>query len=258
MPAAGWQAGCRPFGSCATACPWTASPRRCRYRTRAPGSGGTGCLPPWDGYQDRIVLKKRVWIDKTYIVDTDLPHGYGQARKRGLSSQQLCIAVGIDIFKNPYAVVCGHGKPSTRRIRNFAATSPKGRASCMSGSAPTAGSYAMPEPSLNHTRSTCAIQTWSSLTTSAPGSRDTSGASRACPMSDMQKLPQLIRLPVRCQPGRRQVARDCKGGPPYDDVRCEFLQLDIGLAALIYLTVRSCEIPHYLSRDCDGQERVSL
>ena len=47
-------------------------------------------------------------------MDTDLPHGYGQARKRGLSSQQLC----IDIFKNPYAVVCGHGKPSTRRIRD--------------------------------------------------------------------------------------------------------------------------------------------
>ena len=51
-------------------------------------------------------------------MDTDLTHGYGQARKRGLSSQQLCIAVGIDIFKNPYAVVCGHGKPSTRRIRD--------------------------------------------------------------------------------------------------------------------------------------------
>ena len=51
-------------------------------------------------------------------MDTDLSHGYGQARKRGLSSQQLCIAVGIDVFKNPYAVVCGHGKPSTRRIRD--------------------------------------------------------------------------------------------------------------------------------------------
>ena len=72
----------------------------------------------WDGYQDRIALKKRVWIGKTYIVNTDLTHGYGQARKRGLSSQQLCIAVGIDVFKNPYAVVCGHGKPSTRRIRD--------------------------------------------------------------------------------------------------------------------------------------------
>jgi hypothetical protein len=51
-------------------------------------------------------------------VDTDLTHGYGQARKRGLSSQQLCIAAGIDVFKNPYAVVCRHGKPSTKRIRD--------------------------------------------------------------------------------------------------------------------------------------------
>ncbi len=70
-----------------------------------------------DGCQDRTVLRERVWIDETYIVDSDLAHGYGQARKRGLSSQQLCIAVGIDVFKNPYAVVCGHGKPSTKRIR---------------------------------------------------------------------------------------------------------------------------------------------
>jgi hypothetical protein len=86
-------------------------------------------------------------------VDTDLPHGYGQARKRGLSSQQLCIAVGIDVFKNPYAVVCGHGKPSTRRIRDaFGGHIAKARSSCMSGSAPTAGSYAMPEQSPNHTR----------------------------------------------------------------------------------------------------------
>lgn len=38
-----------------------------------------------DGCQDRAVLKDRAWIDETYIVDTDLSHGFGQARKRGLS-----------------------------------------------------------------------------------------------------------------------------------------------------------------------------
>ena len=38
-----------------------------------------------DGCQDRVVLKDRAWIDETYIVDTDLSHGFGQARKRGLS-----------------------------------------------------------------------------------------------------------------------------------------------------------------------------
>lgn len=70
-----------------------------------------------DGYQDRIVLRGRAWIDETYVNDTDLSKGYGQARKRGLSKQKICIAVGIDSRKEPVAVVCGHGKPSSARIR---------------------------------------------------------------------------------------------------------------------------------------------
>ena len=49
-----------------------------------------------DGCQDRIVLRGRVWVDETCVSDTDLSKGYGQARKRGLSKQKLCIAVGID------------------------------------------------------------------------------------------------------------------------------------------------------------------
>ena len=71
-----------------------------------------------DGYQDRIVLRDRVWIDETYISDTDLTHGYGEARKRGLSKQKLCIAVAIDVRKNPVAVVIGHGKPSAKRVKD--------------------------------------------------------------------------------------------------------------------------------------------
>ena len=70
-----------------------------------------------DGYQDRLVLRDRVWMDETYITDTDLTHGYGEAGKRGLSKQKLCIVVAIDIHKNPVARVCGHGKPSSRRIK---------------------------------------------------------------------------------------------------------------------------------------------
>lgn len=70
-----------------------------------------------DGYQERTVLRDRVWIDETYVNDTDLAHGYGEARKRGLSKQKLCIAVAIDVHKEPYAVVCGHGKPSSKRAR---------------------------------------------------------------------------------------------------------------------------------------------
>ena len=69
-----------------------------------------------DGYQDRIVLRGRAWIDETHVNDTDLSKGYGQARKRGLSKQKICIAVGIDSRKEPVAVVCGHGKPSSARI----------------------------------------------------------------------------------------------------------------------------------------------
>lgn len=71
-----------------------------------------------DGYQDRLVLRDRVWIDEAYVSDTDLAHGLGQARKRGLSKQKLCIAVAIDVHKSPVAVVCGHGKPSTRRMKD--------------------------------------------------------------------------------------------------------------------------------------------
>lgn len=69
------------------------------------------------GYQDRIVLRDTVWVDETYINNTDLSKGYGQARKRGLSRQKLCICVVIDVHKNPVAVVCGHGKPSSARMR---------------------------------------------------------------------------------------------------------------------------------------------
>ena len=71
-----------------------------------------------DGYQDGIVLRDRIWIGETYINDTDLTHGYGEARKRGLSKQKLCIAVAIDVHKNPVAVACGHGKPSTKRMKD--------------------------------------------------------------------------------------------------------------------------------------------
>lgn len=69
------------------------------------------------GYQERIVLRGRVWIDEVYVNDTDLSKGCGQARKRGLSKQKVCIAIAIDASKNPVAVVCGRGKPSTKRIK---------------------------------------------------------------------------------------------------------------------------------------------
>ena len=69
------------------------------------------------GYQYRIVLRDTVWVDETHINDTDLSKGYGQARKRGLPRQKVCVCVAIDVYKNPVEVVCGHGKPSSARVR---------------------------------------------------------------------------------------------------------------------------------------------
>ena len=40
-------------------------------------------------YQDRIVPRDTVWVDETYIDDTDLSKGYGRTRKRCLSRQKL-------------------------------------------------------------------------------------------------------------------------------------------------------------------------
>lgn len=69
------------------------------------------------GYRDRIVLRDTVWVDETYISDTDLSKGYGQERKGGLSRQKLCIRVAIDVHNKPVAVACGHGKPGSARVR---------------------------------------------------------------------------------------------------------------------------------------------
>jgi len=69
-----------------------------------------------DGYQEHLYLKDRVWIDETYVFDSTLLHDDNFKRKRGLSSNLICIVVAIDIHKNTYAVICGHGKPSATRI----------------------------------------------------------------------------------------------------------------------------------------------
>lgn len=70
------------------------------------------------GCRDRIMMRDTVWVDEICISDTELSKGYGQALKRGLSRQELCTCVTIDIHKNPVAVVCGHGKPSSARVRD--------------------------------------------------------------------------------------------------------------------------------------------
>ncbi len=69
-----------------------------------------------DGYQDHLYLKDTVWIDETYLFDSSLLHEDGFRQKRGLSNNQICIVVAIDVHKNCMAVISGHGKPSGKRI----------------------------------------------------------------------------------------------------------------------------------------------
>ena len=69
-----------------------------------------------DGYQEHLYLRDRVWIDKTYVFDSTLLHDDNFKQKRGLSKNLICIVLAIDIHKNTYAVICGHGKPSATRI----------------------------------------------------------------------------------------------------------------------------------------------
>ena len=69
-----------------------------------------------DGYQEHLYLRDRVWIDETYVFDSTLLHDDSFKQKRGLSSNLICIVVAIDIHKNTYAVICGHGKPSATRM----------------------------------------------------------------------------------------------------------------------------------------------
>lgn len=69
-----------------------------------------------DGCQDRLVPSGRVWIDELYLTDSDIVRSSDFVQKRGLSKSKICIAVAIDAFKNVVAVICGHGKPSSKRI----------------------------------------------------------------------------------------------------------------------------------------------
>lgn len=71
-----------------------------------------------DGCQDRLVLSGRIWIDELYLTDSDIVRSADFVRKRGLSKNKICIAVAIDAFKNVVAVICGHGKPSSKRIKD--------------------------------------------------------------------------------------------------------------------------------------------
>lgn len=71
-----------------------------------------------DGYQKRLRLGGRIWIDELYLTDSSLERTADWRPKRGLSKDKLCIAVAIDAKKNVVVAVCGHGKPSTKRVKD--------------------------------------------------------------------------------------------------------------------------------------------
>jgi transposase-like protein len=71
-----------------------------------------------NGYQDRLKLRDRIWIDETYVPDSALLRGPDWKPKRGLSKEQKCIALAIDVHKSAVAIICGNGKPSAKRIKD--------------------------------------------------------------------------------------------------------------------------------------------
>lgn len=70
-----------------------------------------------DDYQNHLILKGRVWFDETFIEDYSLSPIVGKKHPRGLSHRKICIVVAIDNYKNMVAIISGHGKPSSRRIK---------------------------------------------------------------------------------------------------------------------------------------------
>lgn len=87
----------------------------------------------------RIVLRSRVRADETYVNDSDFSKDDGQTKKRCLSKQSICIAVGIDARKEPVTVVCEHGNPSSLRIETaMRGISPRVRPSPATASGRTA------------------------------------------------------------------------------------------------------------------------
>ena len=71
-----------------------------------------------DGYQDHLILSDRIWIDETYLNDGRIMHEFGEKRKRGLSKDQICIIVAVDIYKNVIAIECGNGAPTAQRVED--------------------------------------------------------------------------------------------------------------------------------------------
>ncbi len=89
----------------ATTSPSSARPSCAASRTRWPSSGGAACSPRCPANGTGSCCATPSGENETYVNDTDLSKGYGQARKCGLFHQKLGICDAIDVHKNPVAVV---------------------------------------------------------------------------------------------------------------------------------------------------------
>ena len=68
-------------------------------------------------YQEHLQLSGTIWIDETYIEDYEVISISKGKHLRGLSKSKICIVVAIDNNKNMIAKISGHGKPSSKRIK---------------------------------------------------------------------------------------------------------------------------------------------
>ena len=71
-----------------------------------------------NGYQEHLKLYGTVWIDETYMNDYSILHDQFSLRKRGLSKDLICIVTAVDSYRNMVAIISGHGKPSSKRIKD--------------------------------------------------------------------------------------------------------------------------------------------
>lgn len=67
-------------------------------------------------YQEKTKLSGRVWIDEIFIDDPAKVLANGIIA--GLSKNKICIAIGIDGYKNVIAKIVGYGKASKEAILN--------------------------------------------------------------------------------------------------------------------------------------------
>lgn len=104
-------------GSCATTFPSCARPSCAASPTRRPSSGGTACSPQCPATRTGSCCATPSGLTRPTSTTRTSPWATGMPRSAASPRQKLCICVAVDVHKNPVAVACGHGKPSTARVR---------------------------------------------------------------------------------------------------------------------------------------------